>query len=283
MKTVVLIQGHREPAIINRMIRAFRHPDISVCVSLDKKSGIDPTELDPSARFLGAKRDIWWGDFSLVEANLDGFAEVERSEGEYGHLILVSGQDYPVWSSERIAGFLEENRGRTFLQHAPLAPGGWPEAADRVEYFHYHGPSRVRRLAAKALRGAMRGLGLKRTLPGELTPYGGPNWFILSREAVAKVLSFIAANPAFVGFMRKVSIPDEVFYHTILLNSRLSGTIVNESHRYVDWSQKLPNPKLLTAADYPAIVASGKMICRKVDSSVSIELLDRLDAGRAAA
>jgi hypothetical protein len=283
VKTVVLIQGHKEPAIINRMIRAFRHPDISVCVSLDKKSGIGAAEIDPAARFLGAERDIWWGDFSLVQANLDGFAEIHRSEGEYGHLILVSGQDYPVWSNERIVRFLGEHAGRSFLHHAPLAPGGWPEAADRVEYFHYHGPSRVRSLGAKALRGAMRALGLKRALPGGLKPYGGANWFVLSRDAVGEVLAFAAANPAFVDFFRSVAIPDEQFYHTIILNSRLRGTVVNDSHRYVDWSDKLPNPKLLAAADYPAIAASGKMICRKVDAQTSLGLLDLLDAGRAGA
>jgi hypothetical protein len=282
VKAAVLIQAHREPAIINRLIRSLLHPGISVYVSVDKKSRIDPAVLDPGARYLGAKRDIWWGDFSLVEGTLDGLAEIRRVDKDYSHAILLSGQDYPVWSGDRILGFLEENEGRSFLHHAPLAPGGWPEAAARLEHHHYHGPSAARRLASKAARGVRRLLGLKRTLPGGLAPHGGSNWFMLAREAVDHCLDYAAANPAYVEFMRTVAIPDESFVHTILLNSPLRGSVVNDNMRYVDWSERRPNPKLLTAADHPAIAASGKMFCRKVDSRVSMELLDLLDAGRAA-
>jgi hypothetical protein len=216
---------------------------------------------------------------SLVEAMLDSFAEID-GDGGYGHLINISGQDYPVWSCERIQRFLAEAKGRQFLHHTLLAPGGWPEAVDRVEYHHYHGPSWARGVASKALRGVMRALGLKRRMPRALTAYGGSTWWILSREAIRVILDFVAANPAYVEFMRTVAIPDEVFFHTILLNSPLRGSVVNDNHRYVDWSERLAHPKLLTRTDHAKIVASGKMFCRKIDTRTEGGLLDLLDAGR---
>lgn len=279
MKIVVLISAHKDIGLLNRLIRAFDHPGFSVYVSLDLKSAVDPAAIDPRARLVAPRREIHWGEFSWVQATLDSFALIER-EQDYGYVINISGQDYPVWSNERILRFLEEAQGKVFAHHAPLAPGGWPEAADRVEYYHYVRNSRVLRLGFRVLRGAMRLLGLKRSMPDGMTAYGGANWFTLPREAVSAILAFVAANPRFVEFMRTVSISDEVFFHTILLNSPLRASVVNDNHRYVDWSDRLPNPKLLTSADHAMIAASGKMICRKIDSRTGLELLDLLDARR---
>ncbi|UPT75209.1 MAG: beta-1,6-N-acetylglucosaminyltransferase [Elusimicrobiota bacterium] len=279
MKLAVLIQAHKDPEIIDRLIRTFEHPDISVYLSLDLKSGIDPARLDPRARLIQPQRNIYWGSFSWVESALDSFAQIER-DGGYDYLMNISGQDYPVWSCARILRFLDEARGKSLVHFAELAPGGWPEAADRVEFPHYTGTSRVRLAASKAVRGVMRALGVKRGMPGGMKPYGGANWFTFSREAVAYIMDFVAANPSYVEFMRSVSIPDEVIFHTILLNSPMRGSIVNDNHRYVDWSERLPNPKLLGRGDYEAIKASGKMLCRKVDPKTSLELMDLLDAGR---
>lgn len=279
MKTAVLIQAHKEPLLLNRLVRTFDHPDFAVYVNLDSKSEIDPAAIDARARLVSRRRDIRWGGFDLVASTLDSLAEIE-SAGDYGYLIYVSGQDYPVWGAERIRRFLAEANGRQFVHHAPLAPGGWPEAAERVEYAHYTGTSPVRRLASKALRGVNRALGLKRAMPAGLSAYGGSNWMTLSREAVAAILAYVAANPGYVEFMQTVSIPDELFFHTILMNSPLRETVVNDNLRYIDWSERLPNPKVLTRADHAAIAASGKMFCRKVDSRSSLELLDLLDAGR---
>ena len=248
-------------------------------VSLDLKSGLDPAKLDPRARLVEPRRDIYWGEFTWVEAALAAYAQIER-EQNYSYVINISGQDYPVWSNERILRFLEKAKGRVFVHHAPLAPGGWPEAADRVEYHHYNGRSGIRRLTFKAARGVCRLLGLKRSMPGGLKAYGGSNWLTLSREAVAAILAFVAANPSYVEFMRTVVIVDEVFFHTILLNSPLRAVVVNENHRYVDWSERLSNPRCLTSADFEKIGASGKMICRKIDLGTEGGLLDRLDSIR---
>ncbi|MDP3542418.1 MAG: beta-1,6-N-acetylglucosaminyltransferase [Elusimicrobiota bacterium] len=279
MKVVVLIQAHKELALLNRLIRAFDDPSFAVYVSLDLKSGIDAAKLDPRARLVEPRREIYWGEFSWVQSALDSFTQIER-EQDYGYVINISGQDYPVWSSKRILRFLEAAKGKIFAHHATLGPGGWPEAADRVEHHHYSGRSLVRKLLDKAVRGARRLLGLKRAMPDGMTAYGGSNWFTLPREAVAAILVFVAANPRYMEFMRTVSIADEVVFHTILLNSPLRGSVVNDNHRYVDWSERLPNPKLLTHADHAKIVASGMMLCRKIDLKSGSELLDLLDAGR---
>lgn len=279
MKTIVLIHAHKDVVVINRLIRAFDHPSFVVYVHLDLKSDVDPAALDPLARRIRNRRRVYWGDFSQVEAILASLAEIQSAE-DYEHVICVSGQDFPVWSNARILRYLSEAKGRQFMHHAPLAPGGWPEAADRVQYYHYTGRSRALSLVYRASRAAMRLLSLKRSMPGGMTAYGGSNWYTLTRGGVEYVLAFVASHQAYIDFMRTVSIPDEVFFHTILLNSDLRDTIVNDHLRYVDWSERLPNPKCLTTADFDRIVASGKMICRKIDVRTGLELVDRLEAHR---
>ncbi len=281
MKVAVLVQAHKDLELVNRLVGALVHPGIQVYVSMDAKADVDLSRLDARARFVERRRTIYWGSFELVESTIDSLERILR-DGDCGHVINVSGQDYPVWSSGRIVDFLANAGGRSFVQHEPLGPGGWSGAADRVEYHHYEGPSRTKRAFFRTVRGAMRALGMKRTMPGGLAPHGGPNWHILSREAAAACVEFAAARPDYVEFMRTVGIPDEVFFHTILLNSPLRAAIVNDNHRYVDWSERRPNPKILTAADHPAIAASGKMFCRKMDRAVSGDLMDMLDAGRKA-
>lgn len=279
MKTVVLIHAHKDHEVINRLIRSFDHPRIAVYVHLDLKSDVDPAVLDPRARLIKNRQRVYWGEFSQVVATLGSFKEIHDLE-DYDHLLYLSGQDYPVWSNERILRFLDGAKGRQFMVYAPLAPGGWPEAADRIYYYHYNGSSRFLRYVFGALRKTMRALGLKRVLPGGLTAYGGSNWFTLTREGVAQILAFVEEKPEYVEYMKSTSIPDEMFFHTILLNTGLRDTIINENHRYVDWSERLPNPKCLTRADFDAIVVSDKMICRKIDVRTGLELVDLLERRR---
>lgn len=274
MKLAFLIHAHKEPAVLRRLVGALAGAD--VWVNLDAKSEIDPSTLGP-ARLVKKRVDIHWGDFTQIEALLNSLAELEAAGG-WDYVAYLSGQDYPVWSVERMVRRLEADAGREFLHFAPLGPGGW-DAAERVDYYHYTGSSPALKAGARAARGLMRAAGLKRRLPGGLTPYGGSAWFTLSRACVREILRFDAAHPEYAAFMRRTEIPDEHFVQTIVMNSQFKDKALNDNGRYIDWSEKRPNPKLLREDDFDAIKASGKAICRKVDS-LSAALMDRLDAAR---
>jgi hypothetical protein len=82
----------------------------------------------------------------------------------------------------------------------------------------------------------------RRFLPG-LRPYGGSSYWCLSGDAVSFVHRYVADHPEFVSFFRRVFIPDELFFQTILVNSELKNQIVNDDLRYMRWTASGPGRK----------------------------------------
>ncbi len=277
MKLVALIHAHKEPELLRRLIGLLASGGAAVYVNLDLKSSIDPASLGQQARLVENRIDIHWGDFSQVQAVLNALAEIEARE-EYDYLLYMSGQDYPVWSVERIAAFLEESRGREFIHFVPAGSGGREWTSSRYDYWHYAGSSRALAAGFRLLRGAMRAAGLKRPVPLGLKPFAGSGWFTISRRCVRLILEFVAARPEFTDFMRRTEIPDEMFFQTIVLNSPLKDAVTGDNLRYIDWSQKLPNPKVLEAEDFARIAASNAMLCRKLEFRSGARLMEMLDA-----
>jgi hypothetical protein len=274
MKFALLIQAHRDVAQVNRLIAGAAAPDVSVFVHWDRKSREDLSALDRRAALIESRVAVKWGDFSQVQAALNSFREI-LGRGKFDHLIFVSGQDYPVLPAAKIAGFLKANPGKEFMRHVPLAD--WKGAMGRVDYFHGGA-------AYAVLRAGMRALGVKRKIPGGLKPYGGSQWFTLTGGAAASLVEYADAHPEYVSFMKTVSCVDEIFFHTILLNSKFAGSVVNENFRYIDWSEcakgLTSNPNWLAEADFEKIAASPAMYCRKVEPGRSSRLMDLLDDHR---
>lgn len=279
MRTVALIHAHKDPAQIDRLVAAVSDERFVAYVHVDAKSAIDVRALDPRARLVADRERVGWGDYSQVQAILNALAQVERDE-DYDYLMLMSGQDYPVWSRARLARHLDGAGGREFMDCVPLDAEGWAQGAQRVVYPHYRGANPLVRAGYRAARGVMRALAVERRLPGGLRPYGGSAWFAVTRPCVRHILGFVAAHPEYVEFMKTVSIPDESFFQTIVGNSPFRASLGEGNLHYIDWSEGLPNPRCLTEADFDRIVASGKAFCRKIDVRTGSGLADRLDAHR---
>ncbi len=81
---------------------------------------------------------------------------------------------------------------------------------------------------------------------GDLVPYAGSQWWALSRDAVKYILDFVARRRDLVRFYKRSLIPDEMFFQTVLGNSRFRKRI-KRGLTYADWSQGLKrNPLPLT-------------------------------------
>ena len=148
----------------------------------------------------------------------------------------------------------------------PFEPWGSRGGLERIEDWHAITYGR-RHLA----------LPLRRKLPHGLAPFGGGAYWCFARPLVDYVQGFVAANPDYVRFFRHVLIPDEIFFQTLIMNSSLRETVVDDNLRYVDWSRE-PAPAILEVSDLDRMLASGKLFARKFDETVDRDVLDRLDA-----
>lgn len=69
---------------------------------------------------------------------------------------------------------------------------------------------------------------------------------------------------------------DEIFFQTILVNSKYLKSISNKNLRYVDWELRNgSSPAFLDLSDYDKIILSEKIFARKFNN-ISEALLEKL-------
>ena len=120
---------------------------------------------------------------------------------------------------------------------------------------------------------------MKRTLPYNLEPYGGDTWFCLAKKHVDYILEFLDDKPDLCAFFKHAFAPDEMFFQTIIMNSPLKDTLVNDNLRYIDWSRKgASSPAILTVDNADNLLNSAKFFARKFDIEMDEEILDLIDS-----
>jgi hypothetical protein len=117
---------------------------------------------------------------------------------------------------------------------------------------------------------------LRRRLPLDLVPWGGSAYWVMSRRALDVVHVFVEEHPEYVRFFEHVDIPDETFFHTILLNSPVASECDDIRLHYTEWG-RTPAPAVLLAADYPHLVESPCLFARKFDPRIDTDVLDLID------
>lgn len=76
---------------------------------------------------------------------------------------------------------------------------------------------------------------------GTLQPYGGSTWWALTKDACIYILDFVKNNEPFCRYFEKTFTSDEMFFHTILGNSKFKNRI-QRYLMYDDWSSVGPHP-----------------------------------------
>jgi Core-2/I-Branching enzyme len=274
MTIAYIVSAYKLPRQLVRLVRRLRDGDSNVVVHVDQKT--DPRVYE---EMLDGVRDLervdfvdrhvcHWGGFGHVRATLKGIQRLDAEGIPFDYLVVLTGQDYPLRRSDEIERTLAEAGGRSFMNYWPLPHEGWDGRGglDRIEHTHL------------VLR---RGIHLelprpRRRLPDHLVPWGGGPYWCLSRLVVDHVREYVRKRPEVVRFFERVWIPDELFFQTIVLNSSLRDTLVNDNLRYIDWA-RTPAPGVLRSADLDGMLSSGKLFARKFDETVDGDVLDLLD------
>jgi hypothetical protein len=295
MSVVYIISAYRLPRQLVRLVTRLQCEGVSFLIHLDKKVG--PEVVDPVVEGLGRMPNVHflerhvchWGGFGHVAASLAGISTIIKRGLPCDQAVLLTGQDYPIKSNPEIVGFLAANRERSFLNHFPLphdgwAPGGGMRRIDRWHFWvrgrHHQLPTdggKPRRPAPlfKLLDAALPIE--RRFLPG-LRPYGGSGYWCLSAEAIAYVHRYVQTHPEFVRFFRRVLIPDELFFQTLLLNSPLREEVIDDDLRHIVWPLgDADSPAVLGVGELPALKTSSALFARKFDMDVDSKILQLID------
>lgn len=277
MSLAYVVLAHRKPEQVLRLVRRLATPRTTFRVHVDRRSPqVVHDRIAEGLRGVDRVRHLtpvpcYWGGFGVVRAAL---AAIDELEGvEYDHAVLLTGQDYPIKPVAEIEAFFDDARGRSFIDCARLPSPRWQQGGlSRLDRRYWHGELLGRRFHVP---NRLLPLRVPRRLPQGLVPHMGGAYWALGREAVDYVREFNRSRPDVARFFEHVDMPDESYFQTVLASSGLE--VVDGDLHYIDWSEGLTSPRVLTARDLPALAATPALFARKFDIEVDAAVLDRLD------
>jgi hypothetical protein len=294
-----IVLAHRAPEQLALLMSALHHRHVRVYVHLDRRIPSDPfSEALEAAGSRGVvllpRYDGRWGGVGIVDAALSGLTQGVADGCDY--FILLSGQDFPLRPMGEIVAFVREAGSRSYVDHFALPAPHWRFGGrDRTDFYTYDLLGRRetciprgedlsflnrKGLILNELLRMRTALKPPRRFPAYVRPFGGSQWWNLSRTAADYILRFIDEHPDYRRYHAHTILPDEMFFQSILMGTEFPcrQEVVNDAHRFAIWPDGASHPRTLTTNDLPAILKSEKLFARKFDASVDSAVLAELAA-----
>lgn len=292
MAIAYLVLAHRLPEQVGRLVGRLRHPDDLVWVHIDRK--VDITPFRDAVRDGSSCRVDWaaervschWGGYGIVAATLAGMRHALQVRPDVTHVVLLSGQDYPIACQQDIRGFFQRQMGRTFMfakpAGQPAAEGQllatnedwwWNGNDGHLRRWHYRLPHKW-----GALPNRLTPFVPLRRLPSGLIPHQGSAFWAMDAHTAAYVLTYLDDRPAVGRFFSRSYIPDENIFQMIVMSGPRSTCVAQDDLHFIRWQPvHRTHPEVLRARDADAMLQSSKLFARKFDTSLDSEVLDLLD------
>ncbi len=284
MKQAILIITHKDLDYLKELIKFF-DDDFYFYIHIDRKSQLSEKKITQlknmkNVKFVSRKYNINWGEVNFTKSILLLAKEVTKNkEIEYVH--LISGQDYPIKTPKEIKNILTKYKGMEFLGNFELPNDKWRldnGGMDRIDYFNFYdifnGKTKIGRITIRSLVKIQKILNFKRSRKNLPKLYGGSNWWTLSLPCLTYVVNFIENNPSYLKRFNYTFASDEIFFHTIIMNSPFQKNVINNDLRYIDWNRRNGSkPAVLDQTDYDKMIKSDKIFARKFDPKISKDLL----------
>jgi len=277
MKLAHLILAHKDPELLERLVRTLQHENADIFIQLDKKANIGDfkyIENIGSTRFISNRINVGWCCYSTIDATLKGFEEILSLKNDYSHINLISGQDYPIKPVELIQQHFFANHDTTFIHTASIADNEWEDGKARFTKYSFGDFKLPGKYQLQAIANAILPL---RKLPAGLKPYGRSQWLTITPVCAQYVIDYLKNNPHVKRYFKTVWAVDEVFFQTILMNSPYKNTLVDYNLRYIELDAG-KRPINYTMADADKLATTAALFARKFDGTVSTEVLDYIDS-----
>ncbi|CAI8317317.1 MAG: Uncharacterised protein [Flavobacteriia bacterium] len=278
MKHAFIITVHKQPELVERLVRSLQHEDLYCFIHVDKKSDIrEFTYLESlnNAILIKNRVDVMWATFKYVDAIIASLEEALAFGRGIRSFTLLSGQDYPIKSAGKIADFLNIGGGRDICPIADKSSAWYLESMGRYEKYHMNA---FRFKGKYVLQSVLNTLLPKRTVPGYSEIFAGRNsqWWTFTREVIEHIVSAQKRDKKLRRFLKFTWGTDEFFFATVVYNSEFRKRIENSLYRFTSWDEGKWNPNILTIDHLRELEDSDCIFARKFDLDVDREVLDRL-------
>lgn len=285
MKHAILLIWHKDIDQLKNLIKLFDE-DFKFYIHIDKKSIVPEEEIELLKNYsqvvgIYQKYRINWGGINVLKAELFLLEEIIK-DNSIGYIHFMSGQDYPIKRIKIIKSFFEEYKGTEFIEYMSLPSEKWEHGTyDRFSYYRLNDmidyrTKRGYNVIEKVIRIQKR-IEFRRRIPNQFEHlYGGSNWMSITYACAKYVIESKKEHSCFYNRLKYTFAPDEVYFHTVILNSSFSNKVENNNLRYIVWNGN-SSPCILNEMHWRKIIACDRLFARKFDNYVSARLVDYIN------
>lgn len=302
MTIAYLIAAHTDPMQLNRLITALDTSKASITffIHIDKKINIDSFKIVNNHKnniiFIQHRIKTQWGAFSQCRYQMSLIDACIKSNINFDRVFFLSGLDYPLWSNNKIINFLEMNPNKEFIKGMNLSLCKNPNKMQtRVMYYHfrdlpiknhflYRGIYVITREILKFLHITKPNYIIINKQKQDI--YCGSSWWCLTFDCLKYVFNIMKQpNNPYEVYFRTCLAPDEMYIQTIVFNSKYKnkailhhgeypGLVGLTPLHYIEYDNKIAT---YNENDFHKLIESDKMFCRKLQSSISENLIKKID------
>lgn len=327
-KNAYLIITHSDVDMFSKLITELGIED-DIYVHVDAKRDIkafkNSVKNKQNVWFIENRKAISWAGFTMVEAMTE-LLKVSSENFQYGHFIFLSGLDYPIRDIDSVRNYFISKPDTEFIRAYSITDCECEHCHRKVEEYHFRDKILKNNRLDKIIRNLLKIVFFpkhKKILNinnKDMNIAYGSQWFALTYECVKYILNYIEENKNVLNkYFKTVFAPDEIFFHTIIFNSKFANRTLNKGFESYseEWSLnnyhwlktndlsctlfknltiksrinsfiKMKNNNteekgsisFLNENDFCNILNSKYMFMRKVSTSNSLELIKRIDEKR---
>jgi len=307
-----IILAHENPQQIQRLIENLSCENVFFYIHVDLNKNIEKFEFlgnNQRTTMILDRAYCSWGDISLVNATLTCIRRAIYDR-RTGHVVLLSGQDFPIRKKSELRQTFEKNPSIEFIDCRPIKEV-WPNHykyrthAKKYDFSNKKGdflsipsifslrPKAIIRNTARLLDrsikdrttkhlAALKLLFFYKKKPQGITFYGGSQWWALTITTLRKMVLHLEKHPEILAYFDQAVIPDEVFFQTLIMHlAKFNPDIeITTSLTYTRWkSKKEDSPDTFQERDYKELMVASERFCfaRKFNETTFPEIINLLE------
>ena len=287
-KQAYLITAYKDFAAVYELASFLCEYD-KVYIHIDKKStDIGTDEMNMLNELPGCEAfsaySIAWGGYTHVQAIMS-LMERAIADEEVTYMHFLTGEDFPLRSPEMLQEIFtkEEHIYLSFIPEKDFNDA----VKKRYYYYNLFQNKNVKNPFLWQLQNftvnAQKLLGIRRKSLGEFTTiYKGLVYMSLPKAAAVDILQYVKAHPEYEKDLYRCQIPEEFFFHTLILNERFAGgkwkdRVIDKELRYMNWERgDGGSPVYLEEDDYDELAKGDYCFARKVHGKESAKLKEKI-------
>jgi Core-2/I-Branching enzyme len=238
-----LVLAHKDPELVEILIEELK-PIGNIYLHIDRKPLSDFSKLlSRNDVFATSEVNVKWGHWSMVEATL---ILINRAllDGA-SRLTLITGDSLPIASSEKLFELMKSD---VDVCHNRALKNSSDLRRDDQYFRRYFAAKNYDAFFPRLINFFLRKWPIRINIKKYLQPLelqiGSQFWSVTS-EAMRKALDFHEKNPQFSSYFKKIKLPDETFFQTLIIF--FSNQVNGSGIMYANWDHpNTPHPSPLT-------------------------------------